>query len=66
VKIALLNTDLYASTGSISDLFRWKCVLLATVLVVLTNFVPKVKRLHPIFFILASAVVGAVFSFGGV
>ena len=66
VKIALLNTDLYASTGSISDLFRWKCVLLAAVLVVLTNFVPKVKRLHPIFFILASAVVGAVFSFGGV
>ena len=66
LKIALLNIDLYNSTGNLSDLFRWKCVALAAVLYVVTNYVPKVKKLHPIFFILASAVVGAAFSFAGV
>jgi chromate transporter len=66
VKIAVLNTDLYAKTGSLPDLFRWKCVALAAVLVVLTNFVPKVKKLHPILFILGSAAVGIAFSFAGV
>ena len=66
LKIALLNIDLYNSTGNLSDLFRWKCVALAAVLYVVTNYAPKVKKLHPIFFILASAVVGAAFSFAGV
>ena len=66
VKVAILNVNLYAQTGSLSDLFRWKCVILAAVLYVLTNYVPKVKKLHPIFFILGSAVIGAVFSFAGV
>jgi chromate transporter len=65
LKIALLNIDLYNSTGNLSDLFRWKCVALAAVLYVVTNYAPKVKKLHPIFFILASAVVGAAFSFAG-
>ena len=66
VKLALLNTGAYAAGGNIADLFQWKCIALAAVLIVLTNFVPKLKKLHPIFFILASAVVGAVFSFAGV
>lgn len=66
VKVSLFDTDLYAATGNIADLLRWKCIVLAAVLVVLTNFVPKIKKLHPIIFIMASAAVGIVFSFAGV
>lgn len=42
--------------------FNWKGLILAAVLLVLTNFVPKVKKFHPIVFILVSAVAGIVFS----
>ena len=37
----------------------------AAALIVLTNYVPKVKGLHPIVFIGLSAVVGIVFGFAG-
>ena len=40
--------------------FNWKGLVLAVVLWVLTNKVKKTKSLHPIVFILASAVVGIV------
>ena len=42
--------------------FNWKGLLLAVVLWVLTNKVKKTKSLHPIVFIVASAVVGIVLS----
>lgn len=41
-------------------------LVLAAVLLVLTNWVKPVKNWHPIVFILISAVVGVVFHFGGV
>ena len=41
--------------------FNWKGWVLAAVLWVLTNKVKQTKKLHPILFILASAVVGIVF-----
>ena len=66
VVLSLLNTELFAATGNVADLFRWKCLILAAVLLVCTRWVPKVKDLHPIVMILASAVVGAVFHFAGV
>lgn len=40
-------------------------VVLAVILLVLTNWVKRVKDWHPIVFILFSAVVGVVFRFGG-
>ncbi len=46
--------------GSGLSLFNWKGWLLAIVLWVLTNKVKQTKGLHPILFILASAVVGIV------
>ena len=64
--VAILNLDLFASTGILTDLIRWKSLLLAAAVLVLTNFVKPTKKLHPIVFILASAVVGAVFGFAGV
>ena len=42
---------------------NWKAIALAAVLLVLTRWVKATKGLHPILFILASAVVGVVFSF---
>ena len=65
----LLAGELYPSeTFSNSGMtglaaLNWKAVLLAAVLLVLTRWVKPTKGLHPILFILASAVVGVVFSF---
>ena len=63
VKLALFNTELYQASGKLIDLFDIKALALAVVLLVCTRYVKKLKGLHPIFFILASAVVGIVFAF---
>lgn len=59
---ALVNTFRLAG----ESLIKWPGVLLAAVLVVLTNFVKPVKNWHPIVFIAFSAVVGIAFRFAGV
>ena len=51
---------------SVNGMINIKGLLLAAVLLVLTNSVKKVKDLHPIVFIAGSAVVGVVFGFAGV
>lgn len=66
VEISLMNTVLYQQTGSIADLFQWKAIVLAAILLVLTRWVKKTKGLHPVYFIVFSAVVGIVFHFAGV
>lgn len=63
VKIAVFNFDLFHQTGVFADLFNWKALLLAAVLIVLTRYVKQTKKLHPIFFILGSAAAGALFAF---
>ena len=63
VKIALFDFDAYALSGAIGDLLNVKALLLAAVLLVLTRAVKATKKLHPIFFILGSALVGVLFSF---
>ncbi len=63
VKIAVLNTELYAQTGVLADLFNLKALLLAAVLLLLTRGIRQTKKLHPIVFILASAAAGVLFSF---
>lgn len=63
VKIALFDFELFFQTGNMADLFNFKGIILAAVLVVLTRFVKQTKKLHPIFFILGSAAVGVLFSF---
>ena len=63
VKIAVFDFDLFTQTGVFTDLLRPKAFLLAAVLLVLTRWVKPLKGLHPIVFILASAVVGVVFNF---
>ncbi len=68
------STGLIAAAGlsvAVSNLFgsegfsvNFKGVILAAVLWVLTNKVSKTKKLHPIVFIGASALVGILFSMG--
>lgn len=58
VGVALTNSGM---TGLAA--LNWKAIALAAVLLVLTRWVKATKGLHPILFILASAVVGVVFSF---
>ena len=63
IKIALFDFDLFAQTGVWTDLFNWKALALAAVLIVFTRYVKQTKKLHPIVFILCSALVGVVFRF---
>ena len=63
VKISLFHVDLFQQTGSLTDLFDLKGIILAAVLLFLTRGVKQAKKLHPVFFILGSALVGVLFSF---
>ena len=63
LRISLLRTELYAQTGSLSALFHWKAILLAALLLICTRYIKRLKDLHPVVFILASAVIGIVFRF---
>ena len=65
VKLSLLDEAAFQATGDWLAYFRWDCILLAAVLLVCTRWVPKVKDLHPIWFIFGSAVIGIAFRFGG-
>ncbi len=64
-KITFLNPDtgMQAGLSSLAGLLNWKAVLLAAVLLVLTRGPKKIRSLHPIVFIAASAAVGILFSF---
>ena len=66
VMISLLRTEAFAATGKILALFNFKAIILAAVLLIATNVIPKVKNFHPIVFILASAAVGVLFGFSAV
>ena len=66
MRISLLQESAFQASGRFTDLFFWKGLLLAAVIWVLTNVVKPTKKLHPIVYIAASALVGIVFSFAGV
>ncbi|MBR5545812.1 MAG: chromate transporter [Clostridia bacterium] len=60
--LSVAVTNLLPGGLAALNAFNWKGLILAVVLWVLTNKVKKVKSLHPIVFILGSAVVGILFS----
>ena len=58
-KVALVNLDAFAASGSLMDLFTWKALLLAVLI-----FIGQRKlKWSPVLFIAISAVVGVVFKF---
>ena len=61
--IGVVLLSLVDTSASGLDFFRWKELALAAVILVLTRWVPFTKKLHPIVFIAAAAVVGVVFHF---
>ena len=67
----LLHASSSTVSGSLMMVFSWagslsgRGLVLAAVLLVLTNYVKQTKKLHPIVFIGLSAVVGILFHFGG-
>ena len=66
VTITLLQMDLFKSSGKILDLFNWKSLILAIIIYLLSNNIKQTKKLHPVFFIAGSAIVGIIFGFAGV
>ncbi|MBR4474111.1 MAG: chromate transporter [Oscillospiraceae bacterium] len=62
-RITFLNMDALAGGFVLLNLFRWKEVLLAAVLLVMTRAVRPLKKLHPIVFIALSALVGILAGF---
>lgn len=66
VMITLLQMDLFKSSGKILDLFNWKSLILAIIIYLLSNNIKQTKKLHPVFFIAGSAIVGIIFGFAGV
>lgn len=61
VKITLLNIPAFTAGSSLADLFVWKAILFAVILFLAQRFL---KKISPVFFIFASAIVGIVFHFG--
>ena len=61
-KLCLLTVDKFNASGSFTDLFNFKYLILFAVLLVLTN-IKALKKLHPIVFIAVGAAVGIIFSF---
>ena len=61
--IGVAMTTLLNLTAVGFGVLRWRELVLAAVILVLTNFVPKVKKFHPIVFIALAAAVGIIFEF---
>ena len=62
-ELCLVNIAAFSESGAVSDLLSLKNLLLFAVIWVFTNLVKPTKKLHPIIFIAAAAVIGIVFSF---
>ncbi len=62
-KITFLKLDTWQAGGGLQSLIQWKALLLGALLLFLTRGIEPLKKLHPIVFIAASAVVGIVFAF---
>ena len=62
---SLFSPSLYRQTGSLADFFCLGPIVLAVIIWVMTNLIKPTKKLHPVIYIAASAVVGIVFKLGG-
>ena len=60
VCIALLHVEAFQASGAVTDLVNPVALVLAIVLLILTNKGP-LKKLHPVVFLAASAVIGVLF-----
>ena len=63
LKLALFNLEKFSVDHSLGSLFHVKALVLAVLVFIFSNWVPFTKKLHPIAFILISAVIGVIFRF---
>lgn len=66
VALVALQKELYAATGNVLDFLNLRNVVCMGILYYFTAVCKKTKGLHPVVFIAASAVVGALLRFAGV
>ena len=64
--ITLLQIYLFKNICSIMYLFNLKSLILAVIIYILSNNIKQTKKLHPVFFIVGSAIIGILFGFAGV
>ncbi len=62
VLLCFFNLESIYKISSNTD-FDFKNIILAFVILILTRWIPKTKKLHPIVFIIFSAIIGIVFKF---
>ncbi len=62
-RITFLNTETLQAGGRLLALLKGKEIILAAILLVATRYIKPLKKLHPIFFIAASALIGILFVF---
>jgi len=62
LKITMFDLDLFKETGNVVNLFRLPAIVMAGILLFLMR---KYSKLHPVVFLAASAVVGAVLKMAG-
>ena len=65
VLLALFQVDIYKETGRFTDLFNWKGIILALIIYFLSSVYKRTRKLHPVFYIAASGIIGAIFHFAG-
>lgn len=64
--LALVSTTLLdLEATNLVSMLRYQELALAAVVLVLTNWVKPTKKLHPIVFVMFSAVIGVIFQIGG-
>ncbi|MCD7947807.1 MAG: chromate transporter [Oscillospiraceae bacterium] len=61
-KLALVAWDQFAASGAVWAMIHWKSLLLVAVILVCMA-IPRLRKLHPIVYIGASAAVGILFRF---
>ena len=63
LETSVLTLDAFKANPGITTLFDLKSLILFVVVMILTHL-PKIKKLHPVVFLAASAVVGIIFKMG--
>ena len=59
--VTFINNNIRALSSW--DRIEWHALILAVALLVLTNFIKPTKKLHPVFWIFVSALIGIIFKF---
>jgi len=59
--VTFINNNIKALSSW--DRIEWHALILAGILLILTNFVKPAKKLHPVFWIFISAIIGIIFKF---